>query len=282
MKPLGKNRWIRCSAIALAVVAIPVVALIVASLFVALPPELAATGQYSESIEFVDRDGLVLREVRADDATRARWVTLDEVGETAANALLAAEDRRFYGHGGVDPVAVVRAAGSAVLHRRVVSGASTITMQLSRLVHPHRRTAFEKFREMALAVRIERSLSKRRILEEYVNRAPFGPSLRGLDAASRYYFDKRPSQLSLAEAATLAAIPRGPDLYAPQKHPERVLRRRDRVLERMYSAGFIDVEARDRAKAEPLELRTVRGSFGAPHLIDALLGGRLDGPLDPS
>ncbi len=285
MTPLLKNRqltWVRRAGLALAVAALPVVAVIIASLFTALPSELVGAGSYSESIEFVDRDGLVLREVRADDATRARWVTLDEVGETAANALLAAEDRRFYGHVGVDPFAVVRAAGSAVLHLRVVSGASTITMQLARLVRPHRRTAFEKFREMALALRIERSLSKRRVLEEYVNRAPFGPSLRGLDAASRYYFDKRPAQLSLAEAATLAAIPRGPDLYAPEKHPERVLRRRDRVLERMYSAGFIDTEARDRAKAEPLTVQARRGSFGAPHFVDALLGGRVGGALDSS
>jgi penicillin-binding protein 1C len=267
-------------ALTLAIVSLPVVTLLVASLFTALPAELDGAGRYSESIELVDRDGIVLREVRADDATRARWVPLDEVGDTAANALLAAEDRRFNAHAGVDPFSVVRAGASALVHRRIVSGASTITMQLARLVRPHRRNALGKLGEMALAIRIERSLSKRRVLEEYVNRAPFGPSLRGLDAASRYYFDKRPSQLSLAEAATLAAIPRGPDLYAPEKHPDLVLRRRDRVLERMFSAGFIDREARDRALAEPLAVQGTRGSFGAPHLVDALLGGRIDGALD--
>ncbi len=249
--------------------------------FTPLPGELGELGEasYSGSVRFFDRDGALLREVRADDAARARWVPLDEVGARATMAVLAAEDRRFYAHPGVDPLAAVRAAATSLLHLRVVSGASTLTMQLARLVRPSPRTLWSKVRQAALALRIEASLSKRRVLEEYLNRAPFGPAVRGIDAASRLYFDKRPRDLSLAEAAALAAIPRGPAVYSMSKHPERVQRRRDRILDRMCDAGWITGDDRDRAKAEPLVALHPKGTFGAPHLVAALEAGALDGPL---
>ena len=248
----------------------PIVALVVAAAMTTLPAELRKGAPRSQSTRYVDRDGGLLREVRADDATRARWISLDEVGEHAIKALLAAEDRRLRSHPGVDPLAVVRAAASSLWHRRVVSGASTLSMQLARLVRPHRRDLFGKLGEMALALRIEASLSKERILEEYVNRAPFGPGLRGMEAASRFYLDKPTKDLSLAEAASLAALPRGPALYAMTKHPERVVRRRDRILDRMQSAGWISLDEADAAKREPLAVRAGKGSFGAPHLIASL------------
>ena len=125
-------------------------------------------------------------------------------------------------------------------------------MQLARLVRPHRAHLSGKLDEAALALRIEASLSKRDILEQYLNRAPFGAGVRGVDAASRFWFDKPPGELSLAEAATLAAIPRGPAVYAIDQHPERVLRRRDRVLDRMVAAGWIVARRGERAKREPL------------------------------
>ncbi|HEY6461166.1 MAG TPA: transglycosylase domain-containing protein, partial [Polyangiaceae bacterium] len=150
-----------------------------------------------ESVRFVDRDGRLLREVRADDATRAREVPLAEVSEDLVHAVLAAEDRRFYEHPGVDPLAVARAAWSDARHARVVSGASTLTMQLARLVKPHRRNFPGKLDEAALALRIEASLSKDAILTQYLNRAPFGAGVRGVDAASRFWFGKSPAELSL-------------------------------------------------------------------------------------
>ncbi len=261
----------------LAIGALAAVALLLAAAALTpLPDALVHRDAYSASVRFTDRDGAPLREVRADDATRARWVPLDAVGANARLAILAAEDRRFEWHPGIDPLAVVRAAASSLAAGRVVSGASTLTMQLARLVRPHRRSALGKLGEMALALRIEASLSKREILEEYVNRAPFGPGLRGLDAASRFYFDKPPAELSLAEAAALAAIPRGPDYYAPQRHAERTVRRRDRILRRLRDAGRIDAAATERAVAEPLTLHLARGTFGAPHLVQALYDGALD------
>jgi penicillin-binding protein 1C len=226
-----------------------------------------------ESVRFVDRDGRLLREVRADDSTRAREVSLAEVPEDLVHAVLAAEDRRFYEHPGVDPVAVVRAAWSDAMHARVVSGASTLTMQLARLVKPHRRNLLGKLDEAALALRIEASLSKREVLAQYLNRAPFGAGVRGVDAASRFWFAKSPAELSLAEAATLAAIPRGPAVYAIDRHPGRVVARRDRILDRMVASGWTTAEAAARAKQEPLVARAGKGTFGAPHLVEALSEG---------
>jgi penicillin-binding protein 1C len=263
---------VRAAALLALVPVLGVIALFVAAALTPLPPELVES-RYSASTRFLDRDGTLLREVRADDATRARWVPLGEVGENATMAVLAAEDRRFYHHHGVDFLAVGRALVSNLVHRRVVSGASTLTMQLARLVRPAPRTAWGKFRQAALAIRIEASLSKSQVLEEYVNRAPFGPSVRGLDAASRLYFDKAPSELSVAEAAALAAIPRGPAVYSMSKHVDRVKRRRDRVLDRMLDAGWISEEAHDRAVSEPLVVQRQKGTFGAPHLIAAIRAG---------
>lgn len=264
--------------VAVALVLAPMIALVVAAALTRLPPELALASGYRESIRFVDRDGALLREVRADDAARARWTPVAELGEDTRRALLAAEDRRFALHPGVDPLSIVRAIGSSIAARRITSGASTLTMQLARLVRPHPRSLRGKLGEMALALRIEASLPKDRILEEYANRAPFGPQLRGIEAASWHWFDKAPKDLSLAEAATLAGLPRGPNLYAPDLHPDRALRRRDRVLGRMKDAGWITGEQWSRAVAEPLFTRPPRGAFGAPHLVQALYEGGLGGP----
>ncbi len=259
---------------------LPLLALVVRAATLALPPELALGSAAPESTRFFDGDGRPLRELRADDATRAASTTYDSLGPDVVLAILAAEDRRFFGHRGVDPASVLRALGSDIGHLRVVSGASTLTMQLARLVRPHPRNLAGKFYEAALALRIEASLSKEAILEQYANRAPFGAGVRGVDAASRFWFDKAPRDLSLAEAATLAAIPRGPAVYSIDKHPERVLRRRDRVLDRMKAAGWISPERCELAKREPLVARAGKGGAGAPHLVQALVTG--DGDLWPT
>lgn len=254
-----------------------VVLLFVAAALTPLPAALREGAGYGPSVRFLDRDGELLREARADDdKTRAQWVPIDEVGDNLLHAVLAAEDRRFEEHVGVDPAAIVRAVATSIRARRVVSGASTVTMQLARVVAPHPRTLRGKLGEMAMAVRIELSLSKRQILEQYANRAPFADGVRGIGAASRWFFDKPPRELSVAEAATLAALPRGPHYYSLTKRPERVLARRDRILDRMKRAGMIGADVHARAKAEPLTLNIERGGFGAPHLTDALLSGTLD------
>lgn len=250
----------------------PILALGLRAATLPLPDELVPrSAGMSQSLRFIDHDGHLLREVRADDASRAQWASLDQVGADVVRAVLAAEDRRFFEHPGVDPLAVVRAAIADVAARRFVSGASTLTMQLARLLRPHRRNLWGKFNEAALALRIEASLSKEAILEQYLNRAPFGAGVRGIEAASRFWFDKPPAALSVAEAAALASIPRGPGLYAVDRHPDRVVRRRDRILRRMAAAHAISLDQEQRAEQEPLVARTGKGSFGAPHLIAALI-----------
>lgn len=253
----------------------PVVALVVLAAFTPLPPVLRE-GAAQGSIVITDREALPLREVIGDDGTRARWLSVDDAGPDVARAIVAAEDARFYSHPGIDPFALMRAAGQLALHRRIVSGGSTLTQQLARALVPRPRSFAGKAREMALALRIEASLSKREILEQYENRVSFGPGVRGIEEAARSYFDKSAKSLSLAEAAALASIPRGPSLYDPRKGTEKLLKRRDRVLDRMESHGLATADEVARAKAEPLVIAPKGRGVGAPHLIRGALSGAID------
>ncbi len=231
------------------------------------------------SVEIYDRHGRLLRVVRAADGEVSLPVVLDDLSPYVLPALLAAEDQRFHEHPGVDPLAMLRAAAQALGAGHVVSGASTLTQQLARNVVRRPRTLLGKWREIVVALRIERELDKRQILQEYLSRVEFGPSLRGIEAASRYYFDKPAKELSLAEAAALVAIPRGPTLYDPRRAADKLTRRRDRVLERLERAGAIDAAAAQRARSTPLVVARRAGLGGAEHLVLALAQGRLGGEL---
>jgi penicillin-binding protein 1C len=250
----------------------PVAALQLASRFVSFPSELLEG--HAGSIRVLDRESRLLREVRPKDGSRTAWIRSSDV-PLATRALVATEDRRFMTHHGVDYQAAVRAVISNISHVRTVSGASTITMQLARTVRPHRRTILGKFLEAALALRIERTLTKAQILDEYVNRAPFGPNLRGVGAASLAYFDKSASALSLGEASLLAGMVRAPSYFGLHNHPDDARRRRKFVLSRMVSAGTIDETAARIADQEPVVLQQHTAAFGAPHFVRALLAGRL-------
>jgi penicillin-binding protein 1C len=227
------------------------------------------------SLRVLSASGALLREVKATDGARARPLPLREFSQHVRDAVLAAEDRRFYSHPGIDVLAIGRAVASDVFHRRIVSGASTLTMQLARTLRPHPRSFSGKLSEAALALRIEAALSKDRILEEYLNRIAYGPNVRGYAAASQVYLGVPPSSLSVAQAALLAGLPRGPTLYEVTRHPNRAKRRRDRVLSRMAEAGFIDEAERARATEEALSADLEAPAFGAPHLVSALLAGKL-------
>jgi penicillin-binding protein 1C len=257
----------------------PPILLVVLAALTPLPAELSA-GATSGSVRVTDAGGRTLREVRANDGALAAWIPLGSVGPHVVHALLAAEDRRFYDHLGVDPVAIVRAAFTDLAKGRFAAGGSTLTMQLARILRPHPRTLRGKIFEAALAVRIEWSFGKDRILEQYINRAGFGPNLRGLASASQAYFDKSPASLSLAEASLLAGLPRGPSLYDVTRRPDLARRRRDRVLGRMQSAGWIGSAEAEEARSEPLLPQAHRPSFGAPHLVEGLVSGSL-GDLQP-
>ncbi|MBU2547420.1 MAG: penicillin-binding protein 1C [Proteobacteria bacterium] len=220
---------------------------------------------YQPSIRVEDRQGRLLREFLSSRETRSQWIALNQMSPHVVGAALAAEDRRFFSHPGLDPLALVRAVWMNIEAGRVVSGASTITMQLARVLRPGPRTWRRKAAEALMALRIEKSHSKREILEEYLNRVPCGNLVHGLPAASRLYLDKSPQNLTPAESAFLMSLPQAPSLLNPYKDPGPALARRNRILDRMADLGLLDGDAARRARAEPLSLKAARSRFRAPH-----------------
>lgn len=224
----------------------------------------------SLSAEVLDRNGDLLRAYTVDDG---RWRMAEgQVDPDFIAMLLAYEDRRFYQHAGVDPWAVLRAVGQFVRQGRIVSGASTLTMQVARLLENSGTGAMTgKLRQMRLALALERRLSKPQILSLYLRLAPYGGNLEGIRAASLSYFGKEPRRLTPAESALLISIPQSPEARRPDRIPDPAAR--NRVLDRALQAGLIDnVTA---AKTEPLP--TQRHDFPAlaPHLADrAIAGGK--------
>ena len=203
-------------------------------------------------------------------------------------ALVAAEDQRFWSHAGIDPLALARAAGQNIRSGRRVSGASTITTQVIRMAQPRRRTLATKVVEAFRALQLERRCGKREILAHYLDRAPFGGNLVGIEAAARRYFGKSPGELSLAEASLLAGLPQSPSRLRPDRHPERAKQRQAYVLERMEACGTITAAERADALAQPLAVRSGRYPFRAPHFCDLAgvparpgAGGMVRTTLDP-
>lgn len=205
-----------------------------------------------QSLRMLDRRGELLRESVNDEGERSRWVPLAEVSPLLLEATLAAEDARFHEHPGVDARSVVRAIVQDVKARHVVSGASTITMQLARRLEPHSRSLGGKLKEMVDARRIEQTLTKAEILEQYVNRVPYGAGAIGIEAASQRYFGKPAAHLSLAEAAMLAGLPKGPTGLNPLRNPTRAKGRQQYVLDRLLASGRARPDDVARARQEPL------------------------------
>ncbi|MEQ1708919.1 MAG: PBP1A family penicillin-binding protein [Terricaulis sp.] len=204
------------------------------------------------SVMFVDRDGDILG-VRG--AYYGRRAALTDLPDYVPQAFLAIEDRRFYQHEGVDRMAVLRALLANLRAGETVQGASTISQQLARnLFLTRRQTINRKLREMVLASRIERRLSKDEILELYLNRVYLGDQAYGVDAAARRFFGKTAQELTLAEAAMLAGLPKAPSRSAPTESLERATARQHVVLEAMVEAGFITAEQRDAARAETIRV----------------------------
>lgn len=177
---------------------------------------------------------------------------LAEVSPYLVQATLAVEDRRFHMHPGVDPVAVARAAGQNLRYGDVVSGASTLTMQVVKRKQSSSRSLPGKVVQAMQALRLDARVPKDRILETYLNTAPYGMNLVGCEAAARRYFGVPARELTLAQGALLAGLPKAPSRYMPLKHPEAARRRRDFVLKRMREERFIGGEDLRRAVAEPL------------------------------
>ncbi|HWE72794.1 MAG TPA: penicillin-binding protein 1C [Stellaceae bacterium] len=194
------------------------------------PPDLS---RYADrSVELRDAHGTTLNIALTDDGKYRLAAMPEDVSPRYLAMLLAKEDRRFWHHPGVDPLAVVRAVGQLAAHGHVVSGGSTLTMQVARLLMPHRRDFTGKVIEAARAMQLELHYSKRDILAMYLTLAPFGGNLEGVRAASLSYFQHEPNQLTDAEAALLVALPQSPTHLRPDRHPDRALAAATHVLDR--------------------------------------------------
>jgi penicillin-binding protein 1C len=213
----------------------------------------------------LDRAGEPLRFFLAADERWRLPVSLDEVPPELIEALVSSEDRWFYRHPGVNPLAIMRAAVHNLRARRVVSGASTLSMQVARMIEPSPRTLGAKVREAFRALQLEARCSKGEILELYLNLAPYGGNVEGVGAAAYFYFGKTPAQLSLGEIALLVTLPRSPRAYDPQLHPEAARRARDRVLDQLGQRGALDAPAIAEGRRQPLPEKRRRPPFEAPH-----------------
>ncbi len=222
------------------------------------------------SVQLTDRHGTPLRDVRVNEHF-ARETALRDVPPTLVHAMLAAEDKRFFEHGGVDLLAIARAIGGNLFHHHVRSGASTITEQLVKIVHPRPRTMRTKVLEALTALRLEQIWSKQQILEAYLNRIDFGNLNYGIAAAADYYFGKPLSDLTEAEAALIAGLPKNPARLNPHRAFGYAKRRQELVLRRMRDDRWISAATCARAIAEPLLLQPPRRIFQAPHFVDLVL-----------
>lgn len=232
---------------------------------VCLPRDLFKGTSYSTVV--LDSEGELLGARTADDG-QWRFPPKDSVCSKFAEAVILFEDKNFRHHPGVDPAAVARAVVQNVRNRRVVSGASTITMQLIRLSRHKERSFGQKIIEAFLATRLELRCTKDEILAQYASHAPFGGNVVGLDAAAWRYFGRSPEDLSWGEAATLAVLPNAPSMIHPGKNREALLSKRNSLLERLCEKGIISKEECVLAMEEPLPGEPLPLPSYATHLVD--------------
>jgi len=239
---------------------------IVRSLPYLAPIRAADLQQDQQAVEFVDRNGLPLGTILTRDQEHTVAVPLAQISPNFIHAILAAEDQRFYQHGALDERAIARALLEAIQARQIVSGASTITMQLARMIDPVPFGIPGKLREIWTAWRIFAGMNRDEILQAYINRLPMGSNIYGVEAASRIYFGIPASDLTIAQASLLAGIPNDPNNLQPYDRLIPLKRRQTYVLERMVQDDYISAEQRDRAYAEEVALQSrEQGIIAAPH-----------------
>lgn len=248
-----------------------------------LPPPLERLR--ATSTEVVDRRGEPLRPFTTAQGTWRLATRAADVDPAYLALLLAVEDRRFWWHPGVDPLAVLRAIGQAIRHGRAVSGASTLTMQVARLLEPRPRTPVAKAVEALRALQLEWRLGKAGVLDAYLTLAPMGGNLEGVRAGALAWLGREPGRLSPAEAALLVALPQAPARVRPDQDPAAARRARARVLDRAVAAGALDPATAAAADAAALPAGRRPMPFLAPHLAErraraAPPGARLATTLD--
>jgi penicillin-binding protein 1C len=232
------------------------------------PVPLGADLTYSTLV--VDREGRLLRPYTTD---QGRWrlpATRQDVDPRFFTLLFSYEDKRFLSHHGIDPLALGRAFGQLLRNGHIISGASTLSMQVARLLEPRtERSLSAKLRQMVRAIEIEQKLSKDQILALYLSLAPYGGNLEGIRAASLAYFGKEPRRLTLAESALLVALPQSPEQRRPDRALAAARSARDRVLDRFAAAGLVPADEVAAAKREPVPDGRMGMPMLAPHSADA-------------
>ena len=242
------------------------------------PPDLS---RLTPSAVIEDRHGDMLHAFRTADG---QWRFATDPAAVSPNylrLLVAVEDKRFWHHPGVDPLAILRAVGQLVTHGHVVSGGSTLTMQVVRLLEPRPRTLRSKVIEAFRALQLEERMSKTAILRAYLTLTPMGGNLEGVRAGSLAWFGKEPHLLSDSEAALLVALPQAPRASRPDRHAARAKVARDRILARGADAGLLDASALAGDRAAPLPIRRLPLPNLAPHLAERLVANQTgSGPAD--
>ena len=238
----------------------------------------------AQSTVVVDRRGVPLYESLSGDDTRSEHLDAPALPPMLVAATIAAEDRRFWSHAGVDPMAIARAARRNLAEGTIVEGGSTITQQVAKLLLNRRaprrsRGAVEKIREAVLALRLEHRLEKREILALYLNLAAYGNQVVGASRASRAYFGCVPSMLTPAQAAFLAGLPQRPSGYNPFRKPASAIARQQSVLRRMEQTGALTSTQANEARSERLHLSRTASPFLAPHFVEMVLAA--SGPARP-
>lgn len=234
--------------------------------------EIQASLVPDTSVEMRDRNGVLLRAYTVADGRWRLAVTSDLVDPGFVEQLIAYEDKRFYTHAGVDPIAMTRAVLQAARHGRVISGGSTLTMQVARLLEDSGTGRWRgKLRQIRVALALERRLSKKEILDLYLTLAPYGGNVEGVRAASFAYFGKEPRRLTPAEAALLVALPQSPEHRRPDRNLETAYIARQKVLDRMVLAGVLTKDDAQAAFTETIPVHKVAFPQSAPHLADRLL-----------
>jgi penicillin-binding protein 1C len=260
------RRWRRRAGAVLGAAAAICAAAWLAACLAPFPDQVFA--HYPASVVLTDRLGQPLRVWLGEGDIDCRPSYRPDRSHWIVQALVAAEDRRFWSHGGVDLRAVARALAQNAAAGRTVSGASTLSTQVIRLVEPRPRRWGAKAVEAFRALQLEQRYDKRTILAQYLNRAPFGGNIVGIEAASWRYFGKRPADLSLAEAALLAGVPQSPSRGRPDRHPGRARKRQAYVLARMRACGCITAAQEAEALAQPVVARPSPYPFDAPHFTE--------------
>ena len=244
--------------------------MLVALIFVWRSPDL---GRLADVSQVLRGDGQEIINLRLTNSGHWREpAQLDRIDPQLIKMLIAYEDKRFWQHFGVDPLAVMRAAISLAKSGKIKSGASTLTMQTVKLMHPElRKRSFKnKLYQMAEAIRLEAHWSKEEILEAYFTLAPYGGNIEGIEAATEAWFQKSPNQLTFTEAALLVALPQSPERRRPDLFPEAAFEAKSKVLEVIKDRIGLDPKKLEELKKEPLPVRLSKAKSISPHLADRL------------